>query len=255
MYPARSMIGLPGGFFFLWKSKPTLLSIVIALLLFLLSGSARSQLPVSPEKFATDTVDIEVSFASSYPGTDTAWIEVMMRNQVAITGYHLTFILSNPNIARFCQNGGSTWSIDTTGIYIPPSPNYQLLLRLCVGVCCVPDTLTDRISYILLDDASWLEGPGGEVIPFFFHQGQFMAWWSVPGDANNDSLVDVGDLVFLTNFLYREGTEPCVCEAADCNHDCLISVSDVVYLINYLYREGDEPVAGCVACIHPNCRE
>ncbi len=255
MYPVRSKIGLKGRLFFLWKSKPAILPIVFSLLLFLLCGPAQSQPPTPLPKSAVDTVDIAVSFASAYPGTDTTWVGVMMRNQVAITGYHFIFHLSNPNITRFCQNGGSTWSIDTTGIIIPPSPNYQQLLRLCVGVCCVPDSLTDRISYVLLDDMSWLEGEDGHAIPFFFHQGELEAWWSVPGDANIDSLVDVGDLVFLTNYLYRGGTEPCVCEAADCNHDCLISVSDVVYLINYLYKGGLVPVAGCVACPHQNCGE
>lgn len=255
MYPARPKIGSEGGFFFLWKSKPAILPIVFVLLLFLFCRSAQSQPPGPLPKSAVDTADIEIQYTSAYPGTDSAGIEVWMQSPVEITGYHFTFYLSNPNIARFCQNSGSTWSIDYTGLPIPPNPNYQLLLELCVGVCCVPDSLTDRLSYVLLDEMSWLEGPGGDAVPFRFHQGQLMAWWSLPGDANNDSLVDVGDLVFLTNFLYRGGTEPCVCEAGDCNHDCLISVSDVVYLINYLYREGDEPAAGCVACPHQNCGE
>ena len=221
--------------------------------MFLLVYSAQSQVIGSREKSAIDTVDIQILYASTYPGTGSASVDVMMKNQVPITGYHFIFYLSNPEIARFCETGGGILSIDSTGLMIPPSPTYQTLLRICLNVCCIPDSTTDRSSYIWLDDMSWLVGEGVYTIPFFFHRGELAVWWSVPGDANNDSLVDVGDLVFITNYLYHDGPEPCVCEAADCNGDCLINISDAVYLINYLYRGGTAPNPGCVSCPHQNC--
>ncbi len=63
----------------------------------------------------------------------------------------------------------------------------------------------------------------------------------VRGDVNHDSVIDVGDVVYLINYLYEGGPEPVPWEAGDVNCDGTIDLSDVVYLINYLYREGPPP--------------
>lgn len=61
------------------------------------------------------------------------------------------------------------------------------------------------------------------------------------GDGNADGLVDVADVVYLVNFLYRGGDPPIPEEAGDANCDGIVDIADVVYLINYLYRGGDPP--------------
>jgi subtilisin family serine protease len=71
-------------------------------------------------------------------------------------------------------------------------------------------------------------------------QGSYVA-----GDANGDDLVDVADIVFLINYLYRSGTEPDPLAAGDPNADCVVDVADIVYLLNYLYRSGPAPQPGC----------
>jgi hypothetical protein len=63
------------------------------------------------------------------------------------------------------------------------------------------------------------------------------------GDANGDEIVDVGDVVYIVNFLYKNGSPPVPLQAADANCDGIVDIGDVVYLINYLYRGGDPP--GC----------
>jgi M6 family metalloprotease-like protein len=63
------------------------------------------------------------------------------------------------------------------------------------------------------------------------------------GDANGDGAVDVGDVVYLVNYLYRSGPAPDPIEAGDANCDGHVDVGDVVFLVNYLYRGGDPP--GC----------
>jgi len=63
------------------------------------------------------------------------------------------------------------------------------------------------------------------------------------GDTNGDETVDVGDVVYLVNYLYRGGTAPDPVQSADVNCDGAVDVGDVVYLVNYLYRGGDPP--GC----------
>jgi hypothetical protein len=61
------------------------------------------------------------------------------------------------------------------------------------------------------------------------------------GDCNGDGTVDVGDVVYLVNYLYKNGAAPNPVEAGDANCDGIVDVGDVVYLVNYLYRGGSEP--------------
>jgi photosystem II stability/assembly factor-like uncharacterized protein len=61
------------------------------------------------------------------------------------------------------------------------------------------------------------------------------------GDANRDGLVDLGDVVFLVNYLYRNGPAPDPSHAGDVNCDGIVDLGDVVYLINYLFKGGPPP--------------
>ena len=61
------------------------------------------------------------------------------------------------------------------------------------------------------------------------------------GDANADGIVDIGDVVYLVNYLYRAGSEPCPIEAGDVTCDGIVNVGDVVFLISYLYKGGPPP--------------
>jgi hypothetical protein len=61
------------------------------------------------------------------------------------------------------------------------------------------------------------------------------------GDVNADRVVNVGDVVYLVNYLYRGGPEPCPVEAGDVNCDGVVNVGDIVLLVNYLYRGGPPP--------------
>jgi len=67
----------------------------------------------------------------------------------------------------------------------------------------------------------------------------------IPGDVNMDDVVDLGDVIFLINYLFRFGFRPPIMDAADVNGSCAIDIADVLYLINYLYRGGPAPVHGC----------
>jgi len=65
------------------------------------------------------------------------------------------------------------------------------------------------------------------------------------GDVTGDGTVNLGDVVFLINFLYRGGPSPQPMSSGDVNTDCEVNVGDVVYLINYLFRGGPRPREGC----------
>jgi hypothetical protein len=63
----------------------------------------------------------------------------------------------------------------------------------------------------------------------------------VTGDANGDGIIDVGDIVYLVNYLYKSGPAPDPREAGDANCDEVVDIGDIVYLVNYLYKGGDPP--------------
>ena len=70
-------------------------------------------------------------------------------------------------------------------------------------------------------------------------------WLFVPGDSNGDMAVDVGDVVYLINYLFKGGASPSPLASGDVNADCVVDVGDVVYLINYLFKGGAPPNQGC----------
>ncbi|MGB3093708.1 MAG: dockerin type I domain-containing protein, partial [Candidatus Zixiibacteriota bacterium] len=62
------------------------------------------------------------------------------------------------------------------------------------------------------------------------------------GDANDDGVVNVGDVVYLVSYLYKGGPEPVApTERGDANNDCIINVGDVAYLVTYIYKGGPQP--------------
>jgi hypothetical protein len=63
------------------------------------------------------------------------------------------------------------------------------------------------------------------------------------GDANADKKVSVADVIYLINYLFKDGPppHPFLLEQGDVNCDGYVRVSDVVYLINYLFKGGPPP--------------
>ncbi len=63
----------------------------------------------------------------------------------------------------------------------------------------------------------------------------------IRGDARGDGALDIGDVVMLLNYLYKDGTNPDPLSSGDVNCDYTVDVGDVVYLINYLFKGGQAP--------------
>ncbi len=61
------------------------------------------------------------------------------------------------------------------------------------------------------------------------------------GDANRDEAVNLLDITFLINYLYKDGLTPYPEWAGDSNCDYTVNLLDITYDINYLYKEGPEP--------------
>ena len=66
----------------------------------------------------------------------------------------------------------------------------------------------------------------------------------LPGDVNSDEAVTVSDVVYLVNYLFRDGPPPEFLPSGDVNTDCQITIVDAVYVVNYLFRSGPSPRPG-----------
>src|SRR5690606_29771325 len=64
----------------------------------------------------------------------------------------------------------------------------------------------------------------------------------IVGDVNDDGHINVGDAVYMGNWIFRSGPLPPHLEAADVNCDLARNVGDAVYIVNYVFRSGPGPV-------------
>ncbi|MCK4224535.1 MAG: right-handed parallel beta-helix repeat-containing protein [candidate division Zixibacteria bacterium] len=61
------------------------------------------------------------------------------------------------------------------------------------------------------------------------------------GDVTLDRVIDLADVIFLINYLYKNGPAPYISILGDTSQDEVIDISDVIVLINYLYKGGPPP--------------
>jgi len=68
------------------------------------------------------------------------------------------------------------------------------------------------------------------------------------GDVNDDNVVNIADLSYLSNYLFFGGPEPVHYYAGDMNGDCDLNSGDLSYLAYYLFWEGPAPVPSLAPC-------
>jgi hypothetical protein len=64
----------------------------------------------------------------------------------------------------------------------------------------------------------------------------------VCGDANRSGVVNIQDVTYVINFLYKGGPSPNPVGAADANGSGTVNIQDVTYIINFLYKGGPTPI-------------
>ncbi len=91
-------------------------------------------------------------------------------------------------------------------------------------------------AWIRFDYNEWLQAPEeGPVIRTVYS--------FIRGDANGDDVIDIGDVIYLINYLFTGTSAPDPLWVGDCNCDGIVDIGDVIYLINYLFLGTAPP--GC----------
>jgi hypothetical protein len=108
---------------------------------------------------------------------------------------------------------------------------------LVVTDSLMPDMDGDSIEDVL-DNCPSVYNPGQEDSDL---DGVGDACDFVCGDCNNNGQVNILDITFLINYVYKGGEPPVHMNAADTNSDGNINILDITRLINYLYIGGPPP--------------
>jgi hypothetical protein len=61
------------------------------------------------------------------------------------------------------------------------------------------------------------------------------------GDANGDGVIDIREVIYIINCVFKGAPPPEPLEAGEANCKGKIDLGDVVYLVNYLLRGGEPP--------------
>jgi hypothetical protein len=70
------------------------------------------------------------------------------------------------------------------------------------------------------------------------------------GDANANGIINIADIVYLINYLFKTGPPPIPQEAGDVNADVSVNVADIVYLINFLFKGGPPLFCEPASAVH-----
>lgn len=66
------------------------------------------------------------------------------------------------------------------------------------------------------------------------------------GDADGNDELNVADLVYMVNYVFKGGAEPLpISLSGDANCDLVINVADLVYLVDYVFKGGPPPCNHC----------
>jgi hypothetical protein len=127
----------------------------------------------------------------------------------------------------------------------PIPPTRGLYTTLCftltsnTGLVAVDSTFFPPVNHFTFTTAE----PAGYTPQFALGDFPVIEYW--PGDANFDGHVDIGDIIFLLNYVYLDGPPPPHPISADVNEpDRTIDVEDIIYLITYVFQEGPDPLPG-----------
>jgi hypothetical protein len=139
------------------------------------------------------------------------------------------------------STGFGSWLTPVTyTLQYSPDPSFTEVTTvegIAENAYTVPDTmaLDDTTYYWQVEAVDQADNHSG------YQERPFQFTIFVAGDANGDGVIDPGDVVYLINYLFRDGPIPEPVQAGDANSDGEVEPGDVVYLLNYLFRNGPPP--------------
>jgi len=63
----------------------------------------------------------------------------------------------------------------------------------------------------------------------------------INGDVNTDNNINLADIIFLVNYVFKNDLAPHPLKVGDVNCDNGVRLTDIVYLVNYVFKSGPPP--------------
>ncbi len=153
-----------------------------------------------------DTVFLGWSTALNVDGINGS--SIMINDSIAPVS--TTLLSSHPG------HSGPVWQI------VFPAKEFLETYGLLWG-----STMQDySVSGVFADSSAFVVNSSIEVIG---HRG---------GDINRNGRLDIADLVFLVDYIFRGGPLPDPIEAGDANYDGSVTVLDILVLVDHIFRGG-----------------
>ncbi|MBQ6063644.1 MAG: BspA family leucine-rich repeat surface protein [Prevotella sp.] len=197
-------------------------------------------------------VAFDASFANARPTSTYRWFSGMA-NLTGINGLAYLNTTNVTNMTQMFYNCGALTSLDLSHLDMTNAASFSNVIYGC-------NALTQLYIHESMNvlPASACSGIGTAAAPcelfapegFDFGvdtSGDFFRWKQgyfrlgkvevLLGDVNGDGLVNITDVVFLTNYVLEKNPAPFIYAAADVNGDGTINISDVVTLVEIVLNQ------------------
>ncbi len=194
----------------------------------------------------------------------SAFVGVRFFNDNQVYGLSCPFLISGPvsydstsflgSRVEYLENKTSNYNFSESKLLIGAVPvEEDPIPPGSDGLCKIWFALNDTVGTLTLDSTFFepsnhlvfVNSVPEDYVPQFT-AGSFPIMVYLPGDATGERKVDVSDVVFLVNHVFRGGPIPAIPVAGDVNGNCVIDVTDVFYEANYVFKGGAAPLPGCL---------
>jgi len=121
-----------------------------------------------------------------------------------------------------------TYTIEIIGVIPDPPPGAQYGIGILIdgsNLCAMAESIM-MIEY-------------GATSSFTYEVGE--GWHYINADADGDDVINILDITFLIDYLYKSGPTPYPLNSGDVNCNLTINILDITYLISHLYKDGPPP--------------
>jgi hypothetical protein len=207
-----------------------------------------------------------------YPDGDIAWVKRYNKGtysndyarDIALDNSGNVYVTGTPATIKYDSDGNQVWidsyysgvdiAVDGSGnVYVTGGRPDYITIKYDTGGNQLwqqryngPEGASDVGRAIAVDGSGNVYVTGGSEgsgTDFDYATIKYVSASFLRGDANRDGAINVADIVYLINYLFRDGPVPPHWDSGDANCSKMIDIVDVICLINYLYRGGPPP--GC----------
>ncbi len=192
---------------------------------------------VIPVYLANTVLINQIQFSFAFPNTNGVSLDSFstsgLRTNYFDTVYYVGFDFNNKRYSIFMRS-----SHPDSSHYLTPDTGAILNLYFDVSASGSPGVVTIDTATVN-SKVPKITSIWGDYWPVFT-PGHIVIYPCARGDVDCDGSINVADLTYLVDYLFRHGPVPDP-HGGDVNGNGTMNVADVTYLVYYLFRHGPPP--------------